>query len=158
MLTFAVIGGAGLLLLVISMVVGEFLDLFDGVLSGTAIGAGATLFGAGGFLVLINGGPVWLAYTLGAVLGLLGVFALWLLTRKMAAITDEQPHEVLGLHGIATTPITRIIGKVQLNHPGEINQRLAVAENTIDQGTPVTVVAIMGDRIQVAPTSEIKGS
>lgn len=158
MLAFAAIGGLGLLLLVISMTLGEVFDLLDGVLSGTALGAGATLFGAGGVIVLLSDGPFWLAYTLGAVLGLLGIFAMWLLTRKMASISDEQPHEVLGLQGIATTDINRIIGKVQLSHPYEINQRLAVTEKTIDQGTPVTVVAVIGERVKVAPTSEMDGA
>ena len=158
MLAFAAIGGLGLLLLVISMTLGEIFDLLDGLLSGTALGAGATLFGAGGVIVLLSDGPLWLAYTLGVVFGLLGILAMWLLTRKMASISDEQPHEVLGLQGIATTDINNIIGKVQLSHPYEINQRLAVTEKTIDQGTPVTVVAVIGERVKVAPTSELNGA
>lgn len=155
MLTFAVVGGAGLLLLIVSMAIGEFLDLFDGILSGTAIGAGATLFGAGGFLVLVNGGPGWLAILVAVIAGLLGIVLMWAMSKQMNALSNEQPHEVLGLQGYATTPISTTIGKVQLSHPSEINQRLAVAKKPIDQGTAITVIALAGDRVTVAPTEEL---
>lgn len=157
MLAFAVIGGIGLLLLIVSMTLGEIFDLFDGVISTTAVGAAATLFGAAGAIVLLNDGPVLLAYIAGALLGAIGIVGVALLAKKMASISDAQPHEVIGLLGVATTDINDIIGKVQLNHPDEINQRLVFSNSPIEQGTPIAVVAVVGDRIRVASTSELNG-
>lgn len=158
LIAFIAVGGLGLLLLLISMTLGEIFDLFDGILSTTALGVATTLFGATGAIVSLNGGPAYLAYILAAALGVIGLVGMALVTRKMTAMTDVQPHEVIGLTGVATTAINSLIGKVQLSHPDEINQRLAFATSTIDQGTSVTVVEIVGERIRVSPTSELNGA
>jgi membrane-bound ClpP family serine protease len=157
MLAFAVIGGIGLLLLIVSMALGELVDFFDGIISTTAVGAAATLFGAAGAIVLLNNGPLFLAYSAGALLGVIGIVGVALLARKMARISNVQPHEVIGLLGVATTDINDIVGKVQLDHPDEINQRLVFSSSPIEKGTPIAVVAIVGDRIRVASTSELNG-
>ncbi|QXQ09581.1 hypothetical protein [Paeniglutamicibacter sp. Y32M11] len=157
MLTFAVIGGIGLLLLVVSMTLGEIVDFFDGIISTTAVGAAATLFGAAGAIVLLNDGPLFLAYAAGALVGIIGIVGVAFLARKMARISNVQPHEVIGLLGVATTDINENVGKVQLEHPDEINQRLVFSSSPIKQGTPIVVVAIVEDRIRVASTSELNG-
>lgn len=157
MLAFAVIGGIGLLLLILSMVLGELLDFFDGIISTTAVGVAATLFGAAGAIVLLNNGSLTLAYLFASLLGILGIAGATVLARKMAKITDAQPHEIIGLLGVATTDINSTIGKVQLNHPDEINQRLVFSNNPIAAGTPVAVVAVEGERIRVVSTSEPNG-
>ena len=157
MLAFAVIGGAGLLLLILSMTLGEIFDFFEGIFSTTAVGAAATLFGAAGAVVLLNDGPLVLAYLAGSVLGAIAIVGVALLARKMASISDAQPHEVIGLLGVATTDINHTIGKVQLNHPDEINQRLAFSNSPIEQGTPIAVVAVVEGRLRVASTSELNG-
>lgn len=157
MLAFAVIGGIGLLLLIVSMALGELVDFFDGVISTTAVGAAATLFGAAGAVVLLNDGPLVLAYIAGAVLGVIAIVGVALLARKMASISNAQPHEVIGLLGVATTDINDFVGKVQLDHPDEINQRLVFSSSPIEKGTPIAVVAVVGDRIRVASTSELNG-
>lgn len=157
MLAFAVIGGIGLLLLILSMVVGELVDFFDGIISTTAVGVAATLFGAAGAIVLLNNGSLTLAYLIASMLGILGIAGATLLARKMAKITDAQPHEIIGLLGVATTDINNTVGKVQLNHPDEINQRLVFSNSPIKQGTPVAVVAVEGERVRVVSTSELNG-
>lgn len=157
MLTFAVIGGIGLLLLILSMTLGEMLDFFDGIISTTAVGVAATLFGATGTIVLLNNGSLTLAYLVASMLGILGIAGATFLARKMAKITDAQPHEIIGLLGVATTDINATIGKVQLNHPDEINQRLVFSNSPIEQGTPIAVVDIVDERIRVVSTSELNG-
>lgn len=153
MLAFILIGSAGIALLLFSMLVGEIFDLFDGVLSGTALGGGAALFGAAGYLVLANGGQPWLANLLAVLAGLLGVLVAWWLSRKVSSLEEDGSYELVGLTGTASTRITAVIGKVQLSHPREINQRLAVCASgtVIETGTAVIVTAALGDKVRVEP-------
>lgn len=55
MLVFIIIGLLGLALAVASLLLGDFIELADGALSGTSLGAGGMLFGATGMVVLSLG-------------------------------------------------------------------------------------------------------
>jgi membrane protein implicated in regulation of membrane protease activity len=153
LIAFIAIGGCGLALLVLSMVVGEIVDLFDGILSTTALGVGAVIFGSSGYLVLANGGPSWMAYTLASVLGLVALSLGVVLTRWMKKIATPEVIELIGMTGIATSPVFAT-GKVQLSHTSEINQRLAFADEEIAQDTEITVVAVLGDKVKVKITPQ----
>lgn len=153
MTAFLIVGGLGLAILLVSMVLGpifDFLDAFEGALSGTAVGSGLTLFGASGVLVLSNGGPVWLAYVLAAVLGAAAVFGVGRMTRSLEQSSVQVAYEVVGLTGVAVTRITGAMGEVQLSHPREINKRLAFSAEIIASGATVAVTEVHGSRVKVA--------
>lgn len=142
-------------ILLSSMLLGPLFDLFDvfdGALSGTAVGAGLTLFGASGVLVLGSSGPVWLAYTLAGALGAASLAAVGAMTSRLQKASVQIQHEVIGLTGVAASPITGAMGEVQLSHPREINKRMAFCEGVIAAGAPVTVVEVHGSRVKVAKT------
>lgn len=152
MTAFLIVGGLGLAILLLSMVLGpifDFLDAFEGALSGTAVGSGLTLFGASGVLVLSNDGPAWLAYVLAAVLGMAAVFGVGRMTRTLEQSSIQASYEVVGLTGVAVSRITGAMGEVQLSHPREINKRLAFSSGYIESGALVTVTEIHGSRVKV---------
>lgn len=152
MIPFIIVGSVGLLILLISMLLGDlfdFLDIFDGALSGTAVGSGLTVFGATGLIVTENGGPIWLAYAGSTVLCLAAILVLGRVTREMQAASVQESYDVVGLSGIAVSDISPEIGEVQLQHPREINKRLAISAEEIPAGTEVTVVSMTGSRVKV---------
>lgn len=152
LIAFIVIGGCGLALLILSMALGEILDLFDGILSSTAIGVGAVFFGASGYIVISSGGPLWLAYTTASALALFAVVLATLLTRWMKKVTTPEVVELIGMTGVATADV-HTNGKVQLSHPSEINQRMAFADQEIVEGSEISVVAVLGDKVKVTSTN-----
>lgn len=149
MLSFIIVGAAGLVILVLSMIVGEILDLFDGILSGTALGVALSLFGASGMITLSMGAPIWVAYVVAAALGFIGILISALLTKFLKGNESEKSYEVVGLAGIAISDITPEIGEVQLDHPEELDRRLAYASSTIPSGTTINVVAVHGPKLRV---------
>ena len=71
LLPFLVVGGVGLVLLLISLVLGDLLDHFeigDGAISSTALAVGLVVFGAAGALTVSMGLDLVWAYVLAAVL------------------------------------------------------------------------------------------
>ncbi len=88
MLVFIVIGLLGLGLAVASLVLGDFLDLLDGAISGTSLGAGGLLFGATGMLVLSWGLEPWVAYPAGLVVAVLVVLLVNVLVKRLKAGDD----------------------------------------------------------------------
>ena len=144
--------GLGIALILLSLVVGEildFLNVFDGAISGTALGSGLTLFGASGVIVLSNDGRVWLAYALAGALGLVAVIATGQLTKTLVASSVQPTYEVLGLEGIAVTGINASHGEVQLSHTRELNKRLAFSDTDIPAGSQIVVAAVHGSRVKV---------
>lgn len=153
--------GLGIALILLSLIVGEildFLNVFDGAISGTALGSGLTLFGASGVIVLGNDGPVWMAYALAAVLGLGAVIATGQLTKTLIASSVQQTYEVVGLNGIAASRITSDGGEVHLSHARELNKRLAFSDTEIPSGSEIVVSSIHGSRIKVSPLPTTKES
>ena len=147
-----IVGGLGLVLLVVSLVLGDVLDqleLGDGLISGTALGVGLTVFGAAGALTVGAGLDLVWAYVLAAVLAVAAYLASVAFVRSLARSSDGVPSSALGLTGVATASITASGGEVRLDGPGELERRLAWADAPIAEGSRVTVVEHAGGRVKV---------
>lgn len=151
MIAFIVVGGIGLVLLVLSMLIGEFLDfdLGDSSVSGTALGAGLTVFGAVGALVVTNGLPTWLAYVGSAVGAVIVVFLIQRLVRHLRDTEDGVPQSVVGAKGTATSDIDTNRGEVSLDVAQELERRLAWSQEPIPEGSRIVVLEQSGSRVQV---------
>lgn len=149
---FLIVGGLGLALLVTSLVIGDVLDhleIGDGMISGTALGVGLTVFGAAGALTVSAGLELVWAYVLAAVLALAAYVASVAFVRSLARSSDGVPASAVGLTGVATASITESGGEVSLDGPGELERRLAYADAPIPQGARVKVVEHAGGRVKV---------
>ena len=152
LLPFLIVGGLGLVLLVVSLVLGDVLDqleLGDGLISGTALGVGLTVFGAAGALTVSAGLDLVWAYVLAAVLAVAAYLASVVFVRSLARSSDGVPSSAVGLTGVATASITPSGGEVRLDGPGELERRLAWADVPIAEGSRVTVVEHAGSRVKV---------
>ncbi|UAJ80624.1 NfeD family protein [Leifsonia sp. ZF2019] len=150
MIVFLIIGGVGLALLLISMLFGELLDLLDGALSGTGLGAGLTIFGASGLLVLANDWPVGFAYLIAAAAGVVTLIGVQLLVRRFQSSEDGTPSDPSDLTGVTRTRVTPNGGEVSLDGPHELEARLAYSDEEIPAGTVIRVVESHGARVKVA--------
>jgi membrane protein implicated in regulation of membrane protease activity len=151
MLVFIIIGLLGLALALASLVLGDFLDLADGALSGTSLGAGGLLFGATGMVVLSSGLPLWVAYPAGLVVAVLVIIMANVLIRRLKAGDDGGPVSLLGVHGTVTSDVDRGHGEVSLDAATELETRLAFSDEPIEQGTRIAVVEQHGARVKVEP-------
>lgn len=156
MTAFIVIGVVGVVVLILSMVLDGFDELFgildvgDGIFSLTALGSAAALAGAVGVGVLSLGGAGYLAIGLASVIALLTLFGVGLAVRRLKRSTKPAQLDVVGLKAITTELTTPEIGEVRIEHPSEINKRLAHSTGApIPAGTPVKVVAVDGSRVVV---------
>lgn len=155
MTAFLIVGIVGAVLLVVSTLLGDLLGMFDigdGLISGASVGAGLTFFGIPGYLVLSNGGPLWLAFVLAAVLAVAAMVMISVITRRLAESSQPDTYEVVGLPGITTETTTATYGEVKLSHPREINKRLAFSTETLPVGTSVIVTEAHGSRVKVTST------
>jgi membrane protein implicated in regulation of membrane protease activity len=150
-ITFVVIGGIGLLVLLVSLVVDDLLDLGDGAVSGTSLGAGAVAFGALGSIVTANGLPTVWAYVLAVVFGLATLLGVQVVVRRLKESEDGQPRVLMGVAGTVTSTVTPSGGEVSLDDPRELERRLAWADEEIAAGSRVVVVEQSGSRVKVAP-------
>lgn len=152
LITFATIGGVGLLLLLVAVPLGDALDLGDGMLSGTSLGAGAVMFGAIGAIVTANGLPTWVAFVASAVMAVLTMWGVQRLIRNLRASEDGAPRVLTGVGGVVTSTITPTrSGEVSLDDPRELERRLAWADEQIDAGRRIVVVEQSGSRVKVRP-------
>jgi membrane protein implicated in regulation of membrane protease activity len=151
MLTFIVIGVVGLLLVAGSLVLGDFIEVGDGALSGTSLGVGAMVFGSVGAIVLSNDLPMWGAYVGSAVVALLVVVVVQLFVKRLRDTEDGQSVSLVGAHGTVTSDITGGRGEVSLD--SELERRLAWADSPIPEGTRVVVLEQSGGRVRVEPTT-----
>jgi membrane protein implicated in regulation of membrane protease activity len=151
MLVFIIIGLLGLALAVASLVLGDFIDLVDGALSGTSLGAGGLLFGATGMVVLSSGLPLWVAYPAGLVVAVLVIIMANVLIRRLKAGDDGGPVSLLGVQGTVTSDVDRGHGEVSLDAATELETRLAFSDEPIEQGTRIVVVEQHGGRVKVEP-------
>ena len=152
MLVFAVIGGIGLVVLLASMVVGEAMELGDGAVSGTSLGAGAVAFGAIGSIVTANGLPTVWAYVASAAFAAVVVIAVQTLVARLSATEDGRPRSLTGVSGVVTSTIVPGgAGEVSLDDPTELERRLAWADTEIAAGTRIVVVEQSGSRVKVIP-------
>lgn len=151
MTVFLVIGAVGLVVLLVSLLVGEVFDgLFDAlpgdVLSTSVVAGFLAAFGfAGGLAVGSLGTP--LAVGVGVVSGgLVGGGAGWL-TRSLSRMrTDDTPTggALVGLPGTVVTQIpSQGYGEVSVTVAGHLTKLNARADEVLYVGTPVTVTATL---------------
>ncbi|WP_454860534.1 hypothetical protein [Promicromonospora soli] len=122
MLVFIIIGLLGLVLAVASLVLGDFLELADGALSGTSLGAGGLLFGATGMVVLSSGLEPWVAYPAGLVVAALVIILVNVLLKRLKAGDDGAPVSLVGVQGAVTSDVDRGHGEVSLDAVTESRQ------------------------------------
>jgi membrane-bound ClpP family serine protease len=159
--TFLVIGLAGLVLLAISLVVG---DLFDGALdalagdffSSAVIGAFVSAFGFGAAITESLGFPVAVALPVGAAAGVVfGWFARWLtrLLRDGSSDATLTTDDTIGREGRVVTGIPAGgFGVVHVLVGGHSVQLNARAEQAIDAGTRIHVTSVLSPTaVTVAP-------
>lgn len=160
MLTFIIVGAVGLLLLLGSVTIGDALDIGDGAVSGTSLGAALVGFGAIGAIVTANGLPVGWAYAASVVFAVLVLLGVNKLVNTLRATEDGQPRVLTGVSGVVTSTIrpTTGTGEVSLDDPRELERRLAWADVEIGEGTRVVVVEQSGSRVKVRPAAGATGA
>ncbi|MBD8080310.1 NfeD family protein [Cellulosimicrobium arenosum] len=149
MFVFVVIGIAGLALLLVSLLVGEIVDIGDGAVSGTSLGVGGVVFGALGAIVTVNGLPTVLAYAGSLVAAVAVVLLVQVLVRKLRASEDGVAVSLVGVQGIATTDIDPARGEVSLEAARELERRLAWSDEPIPEGARVVVLEQSGSKVRV---------
>ena len=152
LLPFLIVGGLGLVLLVISLVLGDIFDHFDigdGAISGTALAVGLVVFGAAGALTVTWGLDVVWAYVLAAVLAVVAYLLSAVAVRSLTRSSDGAPASALGLTGVAKSDVSSSGGEVSLDGPGEIERRLAWSDAPIAEGARIRVIEHAGTRVKV---------
>ncbi len=158
MTIFIAIGGIGLLLLAVSMLVGEAFEVGDGVLSGTGLGVGAVVFGAVGVITTANNLPSAVTYVGSAIAGVLAVVVVQVLVRRLQSTEDGQPISLVGTTGVAKTDITAERGEVFLDAAQEIERRMAWSRTPIPEGSRIVVVQQSGSRVEVTLDTPTDGA
>lgn len=150
MTLFIILGAVGLALLVVSLIFGDLFDLDGGgLVSVPAIAVALVLFGASGAITTAaHLDPVWV-YVVAAACGVVAYGLSALLVRSLSRSSDGTPRDVTDDTGIAMSDITGSSGEVSLDGAGEIERRMAFADETIPQGTRIRVVQMYGSRIKV---------
>ena len=149
MITFLIVGAIGLVLVIFSLILGEFIDFGDGTLSGTSLGVGAICFGAVGAIVKANHLPM-IAAWIGSIVAAVVVMALvQFLVKHLRDTEDGVPASVVGTLGTATTAISPNRGELSLDSAQELERRLAWSEEPIPEGARVVVVEQSGSRVRV---------
>lgn len=149
---FLIVGGVGLVLLVISLIVGDVFDhleIGDGAISGTSLGIAAVVFGASGALTVSSGLDTGWAYVLAAVLAIAAYVLSLVVIRNLTKSSDGVPASAVGLSGVSRSPIDPAGGEVSLDGPSEIERRMAFSEQPIAEGTRIRVVEHTGTRVKV---------
>jgi len=152
LLPFLIVGGVGLVLLLVSLVLGDLLDhleVGDGAISSTALGVGLVVFGAAGALTVSMGLDLVWTYVLAAVLAVLAYVLSVLVVRSLTRSSDGTPVSAVGLTGVAKSDVSPAGGEVSLDGPGEIERRLAYSEAPIADGARIRVVEHAGTRVKV---------
>ena len=153
LLPFLIAGGVGLVLLLVSLVLGDLLDHFevgDGAISSTALAVGLVVFGAAGALTISMGLDVVWGYVLATVLAIVAYVLSVLAVRSLTRSSDGTPPSAIGLTGVAKSDVSSAGGEVSLDGPGEIERRLAYSDAPIAEGARIRVVEHLGTRVKVA--------
>lgn len=161
MTTFLVIGVVGLVLLGVSLLLG---DLFDGVLdalagdvfSSAVIGGFVAAFGFGGAIASGAGAPLVLTLGVGVVAGVaFGWFAAWLtrLVRGGGSDAAPAPDDAVGRDATVVTDIPAGgFGIVRVGVGGHTVRFNARAERPVAVGTQVQVTGVLSPTaVTVAP-------
>ncbi len=162
--TFFVIGVVGLVLLAVSLLIGDVLDgaldLLDGFLGGifstAVIGGFTAAFGFGGAGALGAGLPMIAAIPVGLGVGVIfGWFAAWLtrLIRDGGSDATIESGDLLGHSGRVVTAIPADgLGTVRVVIGGHSVRRNARAEVPLEAGTEVHVTGVLSPTaVSVAP-------
>ncbi len=153
MTVFLVIGGLGLVLLVLSLVVGELFEeisIGEGGLSGTAAGIGAVVFGASGVLADTGGLSTAWAYVIGVGFAVVATAAAQSVITRLTRSDDPPPPPLDGAFGVLTATTGPEGGEVRLEGVRDLESRLAWSEEVLPAGTRVVVVGVSGSRVHVA--------
>jgi membrane-bound ClpP family serine protease len=159
--TFIVIGVIGLVVLGVSVVLGDLLDsafnaLTGDVFSAAVLGGFVAAFGFGGALVQGAGGPTFASVLVGGVAGVAaGAFATWLtrLVRSGSSDATLEPDDALGRSGRVISEIPDGgLGTVRVVIGGHSVQLSARAAQPIPSGTEIHVTEILSPTaVLVAP-------
>lgn len=152
MTVFMILGGLGLVLLLLSLVVGEVFEEIgfgDGGLSGSSLSIGAVVFGASGVIALSNGlGSGW-AYGIAIAFAVVAAGVAQLVITRLASSEDPPPPPLEGAFGVATATTGPDGGEVRLDGVRDLENRLAWSDEQIEAGTRVVVLAVSGSRVHV---------
>lgn len=165
MTALVVVGAVGLLLLLVSLVLG---DLFDGVLGGAldalagdtfstaVLGGFVSAFGFGGAAAQALGAPWVLTLAVGLGAGVaVGWFAAWLtrLVRDGGSDATLQSDDVLGREGQVVSAVPGDgFGTVRVLVGGHVVRLNARAPVPLEAGTPVHVTEVLSPTaVVVAP-------
>lgn len=152
MTVFMILGGLGLVLLLLSLVVGEVFEEIgfgDGGLSGSSLGIGAVVFGASGVIALSNGlGSGW-AYGIAIAFAVVAAGVAQMVITRLASSEDPPPPPLEGAFGVATATTGPDGGEVRLDGVRDLENRLAWSDEQIEAGTRVVVLAVSGSRVHV---------
>lgn len=161
MTIFVIIGVLGLVLLGVSLLIG---DLFDGVLdalagdvfSSAVIGGFVSALGFGGAIAQGAGAPLWLSIMVGVVAGVgFGWFAAWLTRLVRGGGSDDTPEsqDAVGREATVLTGIpTDGFGVVRVQLGGHVVRLNARADRAIEVGTAVHVTGVLSPTaVSVAP-------
>lgn len=153
MIGFLVIGAVGLGLLIVALLFGEVVDVFDvdiggGFLSGPVIGSFLAAFGFGGALAMYSAD---LGVTGGALAGLGGGVVVGgiagVATRSLMSMPTDETLRTGDLVGSTATVVTPIpeggFGEVNVSHLGQTLKYNARAREAIEVGTSVKVITIL---------------
>ena len=152
LLPFLIVGGLGLVILVVSLVLGDVFDhleIGDGAISGTALAVGLVVFGAAGAITASLGWELVWAHVLAGVLAALAYTFSALAVRSLTRSSDGVPQSALGLTGVTKSSVSAAGGEVSLDGPGELERRLAYSDLPIPEGVRVRVVEHAGTRVKV---------
>lgn len=153
MVAFLVIGGLGIVLLLLSLLVGEFLEhVFAGIgndwISGAALAGFLGAFGFGGALAYTASSSTPVAVVVGILAGLvIGAGVGWL-TRRLREDDDSstvRSANLIGVHGtvVSAVPGSDGYGEVSVVVSGHITKLNARAAEALPSGTAVTVAAVL---------------
>jgi hypothetical protein len=151
MTAFIVIGVVGLLLLVVSLVLGEVFDgLFDGiggdVISTAAVAGFLAAFGFAGAIAARTLGTT-LSVLVGIVAGVVVGGVAGVVTRTLSRSQTDATPTSLAVVGLAGTVVTAVpsqgYGEVSVTVAGHLTKLNARADGELAVGTPVTVTATL---------------
>jgi len=152
-ITYLVVAGVGLALLLASLVVGALVGeirIGGRGLSGPAIGDAAVVFGIVGALAVANDLSTAQAAGSATVGALIAAGLTQRTVNRLADRSDPPPLPLTGVVGVLTAPTGPEGGEVALDGPRERSVRLAWSDEALPSGARVVVVSVTGNRLHVA--------
>ncbi|AQP45197.1 hypothetical protein [Tessaracoccus flavus] len=163
MTTFLIIGAVGVVLVLVTLVVGDILDgvlhldaLDSDLFSISSLAAFIGAFGFGGAIGLGVLHNMVLAVIVGLIIGSLAAWGAVSLTKKLKSDgASFRSDSMIGHPGRVITAIPEGgYGEITISVAGHVRKITAKAEQAIDSGTEVWVSAILSPTaVEVTPTS-----